>query len=114
MTAVKFIDAPPPIENAGGGGRRGSKFLPIANVLKENPGRWAEVHSHVSQSSAQQLKRTGSGAFLPLNEWEITTRRVPDPGYEGGDGHSYSVYARYVGPHADLVPDPDDSPDLDE
>jgi hypothetical protein len=70
--------APPPPDG------RSSKYQRMADVLRQHPGRWAQLHPAPRGKSVGAMARR-SDAFQPSDDWEIVSR--------GG-----AAYIRYVGP----------------
>lgn len=64
----------------------------IARKLKARPGQWAVVsaypNSRTSGATASAIRTGRVTAYLPVGEWEATSRTV-------GDEHR--VYVRYLG-----------------
>lgn len=83
---------PPQTKAKGGCGRPNSKYAPIADQLRDHPGRWALVREADRQNAAASLAgviREGrTVCFAPRGDFDACTRAV--------DGR-YRVYARYLG-----------------
>lgn len=80
---ARWEDPPEPVK-----GPKSSKQQRIVNQLRNNPGRWAMIHTapntQAAYSYASWRKRGLSPVWMPVDDFEITCR-------------GSHVYARYVG-----------------
>jgi hypothetical protein len=70
--------------------RKGSKWDPIASMLKANPGRWACIGRNIPTSIVTVMKKGELVCFRPAGSFEATVRNHTDR-WQG------DVYARYIG-----------------
>lgn len=81
----------PPRTQSYGGGPSGSRFDGLAEVLRDEPNRWAVIYQGsrgTASGMAGKIKHGAMKAFRPVGVFEATVRT---------DGQTSTVYARYVG-----------------
>jgi hypothetical protein len=76
--------------------KKGSKWQPVADQLKVNPGRWALIGRHTATSIVTIINKGEVKCFAPAGSFEATARN-----YDGR--WTADVYARYVGPHQEYA-----------
>jgi hypothetical protein len=84
----------PPVAPWGGKKRKPSKWAPIADKLRANPGRWAKIVSQGNISIASAILKGQPICFRPEGSFESKVANMV--GRYTGD-----VYARYVGEHGE-------------
>jgi len=91
VSVIRWED--PPTEHGNAKPKPPSKFQPIADALRANPGQWAVIAEDKAPGSAGGLVwriRQGVGPFAPPRSFDAKC--------VGPAGSSSSkVYARYVG-----------------
>lgn len=88
--STEGIEWSDPPKHRGGGRKANEQFVPIAQALKENKGKWAKiVDGSRNTSLVAQIKQGKIAAFEPEGSFEATGRRSED-----GD---LAVWARFVG-----------------
>lgn len=93
ITPAKILrwENPPPARHVPG--RRGSQFDELADILRDEPARWAVVYDGdnptAAGSIASKVKTGNVKCFAPAGSFEATVRKLR----EG----RIAVYARYVG-----------------
>lgn len=91
MSVIRWED--PPEEHGNAKAKQPSKFQPIVDALRAEPGRWAVVVEGKSPGTCGGLAwriRSGVGPFAPARSFEA---KVVGP----AGGQSSKVYARYIG-----------------
>lgn len=83
---VMVDDLPPP------GSPRKFDWTAIAERLRANPGEWGLL-SNVAKATAVQIRAGKYADFRPPEDWEATTRRIPDEPTR----NRVTMYLRYVG-----------------
>ena len=79
--------APPPAET-----RRGSRWDPIAKVLRSRPGQWACIGRDIPTGIVTTIRRGGIKCFAPEGSFEVVVRNHTSR-WQG------DIYVRYVGDH---------------
>ena len=69
-------------------GTRG-KHVPVAEMLRKHPGRWALVTTVRSKAYATLIRTAKFACYAPAGSFEATSRK-------NADG-MFDIYARYVG-----------------
>ena len=68
----------------------GSRWDPVARVLRQNPGKWACIGRNVPTGIVTTINKGGLKCFRPEGAFEATTRNHTERWVA-------DVYARYVG-----------------
>jgi hypothetical protein len=76
--------------------RKGSKWDPVAKMLREHPGRWACLGRNMSTSVVSVIRQGRLKCFQPVGAFEVAVRNHSDRWH--GD-----VYVRFVGDHVEQV-----------
>lgn len=88
---IRWEDPPPPKAGTRSTSAGHSRYAPIAEGLRANPGRWAVVlegRPGVGTALATHIRMGHMKCFTPAGDFEATMRSI------GGRG---LVYARYLG-----------------
>jgi len=92
MGVIRWEAPPPRNVSAGGRGKAGIDWGPIAAELRSRPGEWALAVTFEAGNLAAQIarliRRADMTVFGPAGSFEATARKVD------GEGR---VYVRYVG-----------------
>jgi hypothetical protein len=78
-------EEPPPRESRGG-----SKWDPIARVLRSRPGQWACIGRDIATSVVTDIRRGTLKCWQPEGSFEVATRNHTER-------WRADVYVRYVG-----------------
>lgn len=96
MTEVEWADPPKPVKREAVK-KVESKWRPVAEKMRQNPGKWALLRKDIPRVAVYSFRQGRFAYFRPAEDWEFLV--VVEAHHVKGKG---DLYGRYVGENGEF------------